>query len=186
MAEAFPTPLAGQRITASLLRSMLPQTIRKTADTQRSATTAQAADPHLQLDVAAGAVYTLSGWINYDTLSSADFVLGFSYPTGTTGTWVGHGAGTTVTSATGGGGTQQDSQSTWGYNIRLESTALNATRTYGGLGVGATLQLTLLISGTVRVGPVGGTLAVTWAQSTSSATATTVYTDSWLAIQRTS
>lgn len=186
MPEAYPIPLAGQRLTASLLRSMQVQTVRKTADTPRLATTTLAADPHLAMDVAANAVYTVSGWLIYDTTSAGDLVVGWSYPTGTTGTWVGHGAGTTVTSATGAGGTQQDSQSTWGYGVRLESTPLNSTRTYGGLGVGATLQLTVLLSGTVRVGPTAGTLALTWAQSVSNATATTIYTDSWLAIQRTS
>ncbi|MES9522474.1 hypothetical protein [Streptomyces capoamus] len=181
-AEAYPTPLAGQRLTATLLRSMQPQTLRKPGDTARSATTTQAADPHLQMDVVANGVYTISGWVIYDAATAGDFVLGWSFPSGT-GTWVGHGGGTTVTSATGAGGTQQDASSTWGYNVRMEATALNATRTYGGLGAGT--QLTVLLSGTYRAGSTGGTLALTWAQSVSTATATTVYTDSWLSVQRT-
>lgn len=181
-AEAYPTPLAGQRLTATLLRSMQPQTLRKPGDTPRAATTTQAADPHLQLDVVANAVYTISGWVIYDAATAGDLVLGWSFPSGS-GTWVGHGAGTTVTSATNTSGTQQDASSTWGYNVRLETTAMNATRTYGGLGVGT--QMTVLLSGTLRVGSTPGTLALTWAQSVSSASATTVYTDSWLSLQRT-
>ena len=183
MAEAYPTFLAGQRITASLIRSMQIQSLRKTSDTARSATTTQTADPHLQMDVVAGGVYTLQGWLKYDALAAADLVVGFSFPTGTLGEWIGVGGGTTVTSATGAGGTQQDTVSTWGYNVRLESTDTSATRTYGGLGVGNTL--TILVNGMFRVGSTAGTLALTWAQGSSNATATTLYTDSWLNVLRT-
>jgi hypothetical protein len=180
--EAYPTPLAGQRLTAALLRSMQVQSLRKTADTSRAATTTQAADPHLAMDVVAGGVYTLWGWLKYDALAAADFTMGFSYPTSSLGEWVGMGGGTTVTSATGGGGTQQDAVSTWGYNVRLETTDVVNTRTYGGLGVGNTL--TVDVKGTFRIGATAGTLALTWAQSVSNATATTLYTDSWINVLR--
>ncbi|MEV5957308.1 hypothetical protein AB0M11_26665 [Streptomyces sp. NPDC051987] len=182
MPEAYPTPAAGQRLTASLLRSMQTQTLRKSADTGRSATTTPAADPHLQLDVAASAVYRFHGWLSYDGLAAADIIVGFSVPTGALGTWGGHGGGITVTSATGGGGTQQDVVSTWGYNIRLETTAIGATRTYGCLGVGTPLGVFLY--GTLRTAASAGTFALTWAQNASSATATTVYTDSYLDVLR--
>lgn len=182
MAEAYPTPLAGQRLTASLLRSMQTQCLRKTSDTSRSATTTLAADPHLQMDVAAGGVYALWGWMKYDALAAADIVVGFSFPTGTLGEWTGIGGGITVTSATAGGGTQQDAVSTWGYNVRLETTDLVNTRNFGALGVGTTL--TVLINGTFRIGSTAGTLALTWAQGASNATATTVYTDSWINVLR--
>jgi hypothetical protein len=42
-----------------------------------------------------------------------------------------------------------------------------------------------MINGTLRTSSTAGTFAMTWAQSSSSATATTVYTDSWLSVQRT-
>lgn len=183
MAEAYPTLLAGQRLTASLLRSMQVQSLRKTADTSRSATTTLTADPHLQMDVVAGGVYTVWGWLKYDALAAADIVVGFSFPTGTLGEWTGIGGGITVTSATGGGGTQQDAVSTWGYNVRLETTDLVNTRNYGGLGVGNTL--TVQVNATFRIGATAGTLALTWAQGASNATATTLYTDSWLNVLRT-
>jgi hypothetical protein len=182
MPEAYPTPLAGQRLTAALLRSMQPQTLRKPADTSRSSTTTQTADPHIQMDVVAGGVYTFNGWLTYDCVSAADFVVGFSVPSGSLGTWVGHGAGTTVTSATGAGGTQQDAVSTWGYTIRLESTLIPLSRTYGGLGVGT--PLSVLVDGTLRVGATAGTFALVWSQSVSNAAATTLYTDSFIAVQR--
>lgn len=183
MPEAYPTPLAGQRLTANVLRSMQTQTLRKPADTPRASTTTQAADPHLQMDVVALGVYTFVGWLTYDCLAAADFVVGFSGPAGSLGTWVGHGPGTTVTSATAGGGTQQDVASTWGYNVRQESTAIGSTRTYGGFGVGT--ALTVLVTGTLRVGATAGTFAMTWAQSGSNATPTTLYTDSYLEVLRT-
>ncbi|MGW4670068.1 hypothetical protein [Streptomyces sp. NPDC004324] len=183
MPEAYPTPLAGQRVVASLLRSMQPQTLRKSGDTARAATTTQTADPHLQMDVAALAVYTFTGWIFFDAATAADIVIGWSAPANSAGSWGAHGGGTTVTSATAGGGTQQDAISTWGYGIRLESTTLSATRTYGALGVGT--PLAVMINGTLRTSVTAGTFAMTWAQQTSNATATTVYTDSWLSVQRT-
>lgn len=182
MPEAYPTPLAGQRLTASLLRSMQTQTLRKSADTARAATTTQAADPHIFMDTVVGAVYRFHGWLSYDGLAAADIVIGFSAPAGSQGTWGGHGAGITVTSATAGGGTQQDAVSTWGYNIRLETSPIGATRTYGCLGVGTPLGLFLY--GTLRVGATAGQFALTWAQNASSATATTVYTDSYLDVLR--
>jgi hypothetical protein len=162
---------------------MQPQTLRKPADTSRPATTTQTADPHLTIDVAASAVYAFSGWLVYDGGTVGDLVVGWSFPTGAQGTWGGHGSGTTVTSATAGGGTQQDIASTWGYGVRLETTALNSTRTYGALAVGS--PFVVMINGTLRTSSTAGTFAMTWAQSSSSAIATTLYSDSWLAVQRT-
>jgi hypothetical protein len=66
--------------------------------------------------------------------------------------------------------------------IRTESADLGAGRVHGALGAGATLVVT--INGTIRVGPTSGTVSLDWAQGTSSATATTLYTDSWLRLQR--
>lgn len=183
MPEAYPTPLAGQRLTAGVLRSMQTQTLRKSGDTPRAATTTQTADPHLQMDVAALAVYTFTGWIVYDGILAGDVVIGWSIPAAASGTWGAHGGGTTVTSATLSGGTQQDVASTWGYGVRLETTSLSSTRTYGALGAGT--PLVVMVNGTLRTGVNAGTFAMTWAQSSSNATPTTVYTDSWLAVQRT-
>lgn len=182
MPEAYPTPLAGQRLTANLLRSMQPQTARKTADTARSSTTTPALDPHLQFTAVANAVYVWTGWIAYDTDNAADIIIGFSTPSGTLGTWTGYGSGTTVISGTGGGGTQQNTVSTWGYTIRNEYTDITAGRTFGGLGVGA--PQSVLLSGTLRVGSTGGTWGLNWCQAVSTASNTTVHTDSWISCQR--
>jgi hypothetical protein len=161
---------------------MQPQVARKTADTARVATTALTLDPHIQFTAVAGAVYAWSGWIKFDADLNADIILGFSVPSGSLGAWVGSGAGTTVISGTGAGGTQQNAGSTWGYTVRTEWTDIANSRTYGALGAGN--ALTVILNGTLRVGATGGTWGMTWAQSVSSATATTVFTDSWISSQR--
>lgn len=182
MPEAYPTLLAGQRITASLLRSMQPQTARKTADTSVTASTTQTLDPHIQFTAEANSVYVFNGWVGYDADNAADIILAFSTPSGTKGKWIGYGPGTTVISGTAGGGTQQNSTSTWGYTLRDEYTDIGSPRTFGGLGVGN--PVSVLLDGTLRFGATGGTWGLSWSQAVSSATATTIYTDSWLMAQR--
>lgn len=182
MPESYPDPLAGQRITASLLTSMLPQVARKTADTSRSSTTTQVLDPHLQFTADANSVWVFEGWIAYDSDNAADIIIGWSVPSGTLGKWVGFGSGTTVVSGTGGGGTQVNVTSTWGYTIRIEYTDIAATRTFGGLNVGN--PESIYFYGTIRVGSTGGTWGLTWAQAVSTAANTTLFTDSWLKATR--
>lgn len=182
MAEQYPTLAGGQRITGTLLRSMLPQTTRKTADTSRSATTSATADPHLTFDVDASAVYILHGWIKFDADTAADLKVLISAPSGALGEWTALGAGNNVVGSNATPTLTLNTQGGTGYLIRTESAELGVARTHGGLGAGTVL--TLLIEGTVRVGSTSGTVSLDWAQSASSATATTLYTDSWLCMQR--
>lgn len=183
MTEAYPTLLAGQRITASLLSSMQSQTARKTADTNRSATTTATADPHLQFTVVANAVYIMDGWIKYDGPTAADLNVDWTAPSGTLGEWAGFGAGhSPVISFNTTPAIVSDSQQGRGYPLRLETNDITQARSYGCLGVGITL--TLGIYGTIRVGSTGGTYSLDWAQLASDASATSLYTDSWLRLQR--
>ncbi|MVO84201.1 hypothetical protein GPA10_05290 [Streptomyces sp. p1417] len=170
MPEAYPTPLAGQRLTASLLRSMQPMTVRKTADESRSATTTLATDTHLVVSVEASAVYTMTGWIKYFADPTPDIKIFFSTPTGCLGEWAWMMPGSS-TSATG----------TAGYSIRTETNDIASFRT--GYGTSDSIHYTP-VSGLFRVGSTAGSIALQWAQNTSSATATTLYTDSWLSYQR--
>ena len=176
MAESYPTLAAGQRVTASLLRSMLPQFTRKTADTARAATTTLTDDPHLTWTVEADAVYYVDGWIKFDAPTAADINFGWTVPTGTEGEWTAFGAGLSpVISFSSTGVAQTDTVSSRGYTIRTESLDLSTNnRTMGALGVGTLMSV--LITATVRVGSTGGTFAFKWAQFTSDASATTVYT----------
>lgn len=182
MAEAYPVPLAGQRLTATLLRSMLPQTVRKTSDTARSATTTTTADPHLQYEVEANAVYIWDGWLKFDGDAAADINFDFTTPAGALGEWTGFAAGNPVTGASATPTLRIDTAGVSGYLIRTESNDVAAARSFGTLGVGQLLSAQL--NGTLRVGASAGTFSFDWAQGTSSATATTVYTDSWIRFQR--
>jgi hypothetical protein len=182
--ESYPTYAGGQRITASLLRSAQPMLARKTSDTSRSATTTTTADPHLQFDVTAGAVYTWHGWIKYDGPTAADLSLDCSAPSGSLGEWAAIGIGhSPVIGATSAPALQTDTQDARGYLTRFESTDVTSARSYGTLGTG-NVPVTTWLYGTLRVGPTSGTWSLDWAQNTSNASPVTLYTDSWLYMLR--
>lgn len=183
MSESYPTALPGQRITSSLLASMLPQVARKTADTARSAVTTPSADPHLQFELTANAVYIMDGWIKYDGPTAADLLLDFTAPSGTLGEWLGWGAGhSPVISFNTTPAIVSDSQQSRGYPLRLESNDVTAAKSFGCLGTG--VSLTMMLNATIRVGSTGGTYSLDWSQQTSDATSVTVFTDSWLRLRR--
>lgn len=184
MSEAYPTLLAGQRITATLLSSMQPLVARKTSDTSRSATTVTTADDHLQFTIEANAVYIMDGWIKYDGPTAADLNLDWTAPSGTLGEWVALGAGhSPVIGSSNAPALITDTQDARGYLMRTETNDITSARSYGCLGTG-NIPLTLHINGTIRVGSTGGTYSMDWAQLISNATACTLYTDSWLRLQR--
>lgn len=170
MPEFYPQPLAGQKITASLLRSMLPQIVRKTADTSRSATTTYEADPHLVFPAEAGAVYVMWGWVKYFASTTPDIKIRFTVPTGCLGEWAwimpGSGTGASATA---------------GYSIRTDTNDVGAGRT--GYGTSDTQQMTPM-GALFRMSTTAGNISLEWAQNTSDATASVLYTDSWLAFQR--
>ncbi|BBC35298.1 hypothetical protein SGFS_065920 [Streptomyces graminofaciens] len=169
-AESYPTPQAGQRATASLLRAMLPQTVRKMADEPRSATTTFADDTHLTFAVEANAVYRMNGAIKYFADPTPDIKVQFTTPTGTLGEWWWLMPGST-TAATG----------TTGYSIRTETNDVTGSRT--GYGTSDSTMFTP-IGGLWRVGSTAGSITMQWAQNTSNATATVLYTDSYLEFRR--
>jgi hypothetical protein len=149
---------------------MLPQTVRKTADTQRSATTTYADDPHLTFAAEANAVYTMYGWIKYFADPTPDVKVQFSVPSGCLGEWgwLMPGSGTLAAG-------------TAGYSIRTESNDVSAGRT--GYGTSNSDHMTPM-GGVFRMGSTAGNIALQWAQNTSDATATTFYTDSFLTFTR--
>lgn len=169
-AESYPPLAAGQRATAALLRSMLPQTVRKTADDSRSATTTYADDPHLVFAAEANAVYTMLGWIKYFADPTPDIKIQFSVPSGCLGEWGWNMPGST-TAATG----------TTGYSIRTETNDVANGRT--GYGTSDSQHMTPM-GGLFRMGSTAGNIALQWAQNTSNATATVLYTDSFLTFTR--
>ncbi|MET7437934.1 hypothetical protein ACFYQQ_01275 [Streptomyces sp. NPDC005496] len=170
MPEAYPTPLAGQRLVASLLRSMLTQTVRKTADESRSATTTYADDTHLVFAAEANAVYTMIGWVKYFADPTPDIKMKVTVPSDALGEWAWFMPGQGTAAA-----------NVLGYSIRTDTTDINAGRT--GYGTSDSQHYTPL-GGLIRMGPTAGNISLQWAQNTSSATATILYTDSWLQFQR--
>lgn len=184
MAEAYPTFLGGQRITAALLRSAQEQVARKTADTPRAATTTASADPHLQFEVVANGVYRWHGWIKYDGPTAADLNLDFSAPAGSFGEWMALGVGhSPVIGASAAPAFLTDTPDARGYLTRFETNDVTSARSYGCLGTGG-VPLTMQLNGTLRVGASAGTFSLDWAQFVSNATAVTLYTDSWLSMLR--
>jgi hypothetical protein len=77
---------------------------------------------------------------------------------------------------------ETDTVRTNGYMLRTESNDVTQSRSFGALGVGSALSV--FIKGTLRVGSTAGTWALSWAQNASNATATTLYTDSYIMLQR--
>ena len=182
MAEQYPTFLAGQRLTASLLTSSQPMTARKTSDTSRASTTTTTADPELTFELVANGVYIWDGWLKYTGIAAGDINIDFTIPTGALGEYTAFGAGRGVISATGTPGVlQANTADTNGYMIRTESNDISQARSFGAI---AGTDFSLLMSGIVRVSTTAGTFALEWAQAVSDATATVVYTDSWMRLQR--
>lgn len=83
----YPTILAGMRLTADLVKAMLPLNVAKTASTSRASTTSVTADPELQVAVEANAEYFFHAYIRYSGANAVGIVLGFTGPTGSTGSW---------------------------------------------------------------------------------------------------
>jgi len=156
-------------------------TKRRTTDATKTSTTTPATDTQLTFSVDANATYALDGWLKYS--GPGDFLMGWTAPSGTLGEWCGMGNGTTVVSGTAGGGTQQDATNSWGYTVRTETTDIASNRTYGGI---STNTYAVFVRATFRVSSTAGTLALQWAQGTSNATATTLYTDSYLRLEKVS
>lgn len=171
MSESYPTWYAGEDITADKLNSGFPVVARKTADQTKTSNATAAADTELFFSVAANAVYIMDGWIKYDSASAADILIDWSAPSGSLGEWTGWGIGLGTTAAT-----------TNGYSIRVETNDLTNSRSFAGIGVGS--LATIMLKGTLRTGSTAGTYSMDWAQGTSDATNTTIYTDSWIRLQR--
>jgi hypothetical protein len=152
---------------------------RRTTNATRTSTITPTADTQLTWSVEANSVYALEGVLFYS--GPGDFLMGWTFPSGTAGTWQGLGNGTTVVSGTAGGGTQQDTTSSWGYTVRTETTDLADNRTYGGI---SSTGFAVQVRATIRTGGTAGTFALQWAQGTSNATATTLFTDSRLTLEK--
>lgn len=165
----YPTIAAGQRVTASLLTSMLPITVVKQADEQRSSTTTMATDAELTLAVVANATYLFEGYVSYSqnlgASSTAGIKIGWTAPTGASLTWSSDGTDG-PTSLTGQDATSQP---------------ITQTRSLPANGV---TSMRAAPTGLLTVSSTAGTFGLQWAQVSSSATPTFVRAGSWLRLIR--
>lgn len=170
----YPTILAGQRITASLLQGMLPQVATKAANTDRSATTTLADDPDLTLPLAANAVYLVVMRIYFATPTGGGaplFKTAWDVPAGTTGN----------RTCTGPGSTASDSGAdnmVGHYGVHNPPTAV----TYGGRN--SSTNLAIATETAVLTTTTAGNVALQWAQATSSASPVRVGTGSSITATR--
>jgi hypothetical protein len=173
MANQYPVIAAGQRITTNLLNAMIPVVIRKPSSTARTSTTTLADDPDLTFQLAANSVYFVEFMIKYATpgaSGTAGFKTGWTVPSGASGNRTSVGAGSAATD------TGADNMATH-TGVHGYATA----ETYGSRLTSTTNQLWLIETSTVNTSS-AGTCAFQWAQQTSNASATTVFSDSIMRI----
>lgn len=145
-------------------------TARKTANQSIANSTAQTDDTHLQFSVVANAVYAVDGLLLYGADPTIDLKLGFLGPSGATFDWNIAGQDGTQT------GTSSpvitDAQSIGSFAFILGGVTNNAKKMSGRL------------SGLLITSSTAGTFKYTWAQQTSSATATIMYANSFMRLHR--
>jgi hypothetical protein len=175
MAERYPIVRAGKRVTGAFLESFQPQFVRKTADTARTSGTG--ADPELQFEVEANAVYEMRGMVYCSgTASTDDINIDFSAPSGTDGTWSGHGMSNDAL-PDGSGGTVGT------VAPKLLGTGITSGRSFGTGTGGASAPAAIAITATIIVGSTAGTYSLDWNRLGGSGTVT-VYQDSFMMFTR--
>jgi len=161
----YPVINAGTTPAVTVLQEMLPDIAVKSSATSRASTTTLTADPHLVVSLEANAVYEFDLDLSYNggTNGSSDLKFAFTGPSGYSMTFgtllVAIPAGVTL-----GGGTQA-------------STLVSGS-------VGTSTPLYARVSGTVTTSTTAGSLTLTWAQNTSSATNTTLTTGCKMRVKR--
>jgi hypothetical protein len=168
----YPVIAAGQRITTSLLNAMMPAYVNKGTNTVRTSTATVADDPDLTFQLAANSSYFVEIYIKYDTTSNASTNLGlktaWTVPSGAAGTRTSIGAGSTQAA---------DDNVSSHHGVHAFTTTVTYGRRSGGN------QLWALETAVVDTTS-AGTLALQWAQDTSSTASVTVHTDSFMRIKQ--
>lgn len=168
----YPTIAAGQRVTAALLQSLLPWEIIKPADTQQASTTALVADPDLQFSGLAIGTYTIEGLLLYTgaAIGTADLKAMMSATVGAVSS--GPSWWNLIAPTTGAANALQDVATPFGTSFA-----------YG--TPGPTNNLGGQLKASFQVTTANTTVALSWAQNTSNATATTIKAGSYLRLKRT-
>lgn len=164
---AIPTWSSGQVLNASDVNSWLvPLLVVKPGDTSRSSTTTLTADPDLTFAVAASATYQWECYLDYEggVQGNSDLKLQWSVPA----------------SATMRFGSQYVSSA--GATRVFDTSTQASTVTPGSNGAGVLQGIHM--QGSVVTSSTAGSVTLTWAQNTSSGTATIVHAQSFLMAQR--
>jgi hypothetical protein len=163
----YATSGTATRVLGDVMATNGARTVLKTADTARTVDTI-AADPHLSVQVEANTDYEISGLLIIDGDPAGDLTYGFTAPTGATLDW--------TPLANGQGATNEVSTLTRQY--------LTVTNTIGVGTVAVGTKTAAEFRGLLRVGSTAGTFELRWGQRVTSATATTLYTRSYLTLRR--
>jgi hypothetical protein len=171
----FKTFADGQRVDdTDLDRYFIQQAhIIKGSDESRASTTTLTAVSDLVLPLLANTQYWMELFIMYGAIQAADISVGFTVPAGTTydmthgGLRTGHTAGDGFD------------------NISRFRHTVGSSATAAGKDAAVNTAITVVpIEGTVVTAGTAGNLAFTWAQATSSGTATVVKANSLMILQR--
>lgn len=168
--STYPAIAAGQRITGSLLTSMLPNVVLKQADEPLVSTTALQNDDELFAAVAANATYILDGHLAYSgeiftAPGPADLKVDWTVPTGAVMRW-------SRVAYPSNAANSVDS-------VETDNSTIRVLGTYG-----STTTVTAGVRGRIITGSTAGTLQLRWAQNASNATATTMKAGSWIRLVR--
>jgi len=153
--STYPAISAGQRITATLLTSMLPITIRKPADQSVTSSTTLTNDNDLVASLEANATYELEGYLMAfgSTPGVGDMKIDFTIPSGATMKYTSFGvvASSPATS--------------------YEAT-VNASSTARAIGTNGSTDMGVPIRADIVMGSTAGSVQLRFAQNSSNATAT--------------
>ncbi len=153
-------------LVAALAARPVPLFAYKTADEAVTSSTTMQNDDHLVLAVAASTVYLLEAFLVYDASTASDLEVQWSTPAGTTGSWHPGNVGAAAASSSS--------------PIISLYRNIGQSSTLGGIGTGAGNILVSNVRGLVAVSTTAGNFRLQWAQTTSGATASTIYANSWL------
>ena len=156
---------AGTRITAALLNSIAPLSVIKPSDQSVTSSTTLVNDSALFLPVVASATYLFDAYLDFEgaAIGTGDLKIEWTVPAGAALRFDLHGLNTASSSFS----------STFTDGV---TTALGTT--------GAASLRGALMKGSLVMAATAGNLQLKWAQNTSSATATIVHAQSYVALWR--
>ncbi|MEU3667523.1 hypothetical protein [Streptomyces virginiae] len=166
---------AGTAAAAVAALSALTQTIPKTVDEPRTATTVLADDGHLFASLEANSTYRFTATLLFDGPEAADASITFTAPAGATGGWAPT-AGTLGTTVPDGSA-----------QIKMAARQFGSASDIGVMASSASLAgIMAMPRGIVQTGPTPGLLRLRWAQQTSNASAVNLKAGSLLEVVKVS